>query len=108
MDSKEKIARDDSAGKVEERNGGQVCVFVTTTGKEVLFERNKQGYVVKTTHEKIETFDLAWARNRAVERLSNPYTSKDSKHTVRVVLPNKSSLAHRQLWWKEDDDKAAA
>lgn len=108
MDSKEKIARTDSAGKVEERNGGQVCVFVTMTGKEVLFQRNKQGYVVKTTPDKIELFDLAWARNRAVELLNNPFTCKDPKHTVRVVSPGKSQAAHRQLWWKEDDDKAAA
>lgn len=72
--------------KVEERNGIKTVVFQTLSGRgEVLFQRNKQGYVVKITNLPVETVCLAAARNLCLPLLRNVFLEKGSRHTTKVV-----------------------
>lgn len=81
----ETIIFDDSAGMVDYRNGVEVCVFVTQSGKEVLFSRDKNGNVVKSFEGKLSSVDFVKARGIAGPKLKNKFLTKDVHFTTKVV-----------------------
>lgn len=101
----EKIIFDDSAGTVEVRNSTQVCVFMTQTGKEVLFSRDKNDNVVKTFEGKLDSADWAKARGIAGLKLEKKFLKKETYATTKIVaalapLPRAQALTSgvRPVW----------
>lgn len=81
----EKIIFDDSAGMVENRNEVEVCVFVTQSGKEVLFSRDKNDNVVKCFDGTLHSADFVKARGMAGLKLGKKFLKKETYSTTKVV-----------------------
>jgi hypothetical protein len=76
--------------RVETRDGIKTVVFSVDSGEEVLFQRNKQGYVVKICPVSVETFSLNQARLKAIDLLPNQVLDRGGKYVVKK-LTNRGS-----------------
>lgn len=81
--------------QVEFRDGVKVVVFRTTEGVEVLFWRDRDGYVKRVVSIEVEAISLGEARNIAIKMLPNPFLEKDSHHSVKVVDEVRQSVLNR-------------
>ena len=97
----ETIIFDDSAGMVDYRNGVEVCVFVTQSGKEVLFSRDKNDNVVKSFEGRLDSADFLKARGIAGLQLKKKFLTKDARFTTKVVsapaAPPRAQAAQKGL-----------
>lgn len=85
MTDKVKLVVSESELRVEDRDGIKTCVFVTEDGREVLFQRNKQGGVMKVTDISVECFTLCEARKISISRLPNHFLEKSAHHSLKIV-----------------------
>jgi phosphoribosylformylglycinamidine (FGAM) synthase PurS component len=122
MIGKVKLVVIETAVKVEYREGVQTCIFCTEKDQEVLFQRDKQGQIVKITDISIDCFSAAAARALIAKEklLDNPIIEKGPHHTLKKVDAKpfvvSNQLSRQQLihdaWchalrmnpWDEDKD----